>query len=298
MTCKINLDIDAKIRKLINNYKIPKSKLITNLVLCGGGVRGIAHVGALKALDEKGVLKSIKNISGSSIGGIIGCLISIGYTPTELYNFIDVFDLAKCKSKHMSDIFTEFGIDNGKNFNCIMQKLFKQKNISPDITFNDLYKLNGIKLFLTTVCINDKSAVYLSNDTVPNMKLIDGLRMTASFPFWFVPVSYKNKLYIDGGCIDNYPISVFADDLDSTIGLYLITIKEYKKSITNIEEYFSSLIECLNESVHMTTINGTLKNTIKIHLEAVGMLDMKLTREKKKQIFTNGYVTTINWFLN
>jgi NTE family protein len=296
MTCKINFDIDAKLQKIINNYKVPKSKIITNLVLCGGGVRGIALVGALKALDEKGVLKTIKNIAGSSIGGIIGCLIAIGYTPTELYNFIEIFDLAKCKSKQMRDIFTEFGIDNGKNFYCILQKLFKHKYVSPEITFNDLYKKNGIKLIVTTVCINDKSVIYLSNDTVPDMTLIDGLRMTASFPFWFVPVLYKNKLYIDGGCIENYPISVFADELDKTIGIFLITIKEYKKSITNIEDYFLSLIECLNESVNIT-MNNNPKNTINIHLESVGMLDMKLTKEKKKQIYTNGYITTINWFL-
>lgn len=295
MTCKINFDIDVKIQKIISNYKIHKSKIITNLVLCGGGVRGIALIGALKALDEKCILKNIKNIAGSSMGGIIGCLIAIGYTPSELYNFIEIFDLNKCKSKQIRDIFTEFGIDNGKNLICILEKLFKQKDMSPKMTFNDLYKMNGVKLFLTTVCINDKSVIYLSNDTVPNMTLIDGLRMTASFPFWFVPVEYKNKLYIDGGCIDNYPISIFSDKLDETIGIYLITIKEYKKKITNIEDYFLSLIECLNESFNLS-FNVDPKNTIKIHLETIGMLDMKLSKEKKKQIYTNGYVSTMNWF--
>ena len=298
MSCKINFDIDEKIQKIISNYKVTKSKIITNLVLCGGGVRGIAHIGALKALEEHGILNKIKNISGSSIGGIIGCLIAIGYTPTELYDFIEIFDLTKCKSKKTTDIFTQFGIDDGKNLICILQKLFKQKNISPKMTFDELYKFNGIKLIVTTVCINDKSVIYLSNDTVPNMQLIDGLRMTSSFPFWFVPVLYKNKLYIDGGCIDNYPISVFEKELDITIGIYLATIKEYKKSVTNIEDYFLSLIECLTESFNLISINGYTKNTIKINLETVGILEANLTKIKKKQIYTNGYISAINWFLH
>jgi len=278
MTCKINLDIDSKIQKLIKNYKIAKSKTITNLVLCGGGVRGIAHLGALKALEEQNILQNIKNISGSSIGGIIGCLIAIGYTPTEIYNVIEVFDLEKCRTKKMSDIFTQFGIDDGHNFRIIIKKLFKKKKISHTMTFNELYKLKGMKLILTTVCINDKTVKYLSNETEPNMPLIDGLRMTSSFPFWFIPVLYKNKLYIDGGCIDNFPISVFKDELDKTIGIYLISLNEYKTKISNIEEYFMSLIECLSESFALSVINTYSENTIKINLESIGMLEFNLSK--------------------
>ena len=74
--------------------------------------------------------------------------------------------------------------------------------------------MTNIKLIITSVCLNDKQVYYLSHTSFPDMPVILGVRMTTSFPFWFVPVKYNGKFFVDGGCIDNYPIQLFSNNLD------------------------------------------------------------------------------------
>ena len=57
--------------------------------------------------------------------------------------------------------------------------------------------------------------------------------MTTSIPFIFCPVSYKNKLYVDGGCMDSYPISIFKNDLSETFGILLIDSQNIIDKIDN-----------------------------------------------------------------
>ena len=75
-----------------------------NLVISGGGIRAILHLGALKILEEKNILKNIKNFAGSSAGSMIALLLCIGYSPNDIiiiflkinldkfYDISDIFD--------------------------------------------------------------------------------------------------------------------------------------------------------------------------------------------------------------
>jgi predicted acylesterase/phospholipase RssA len=104
-------DINDYIDKQINGVlgkthgDIPK----TTVVLSGGGIKGIAHIGALKALEEKQILKNIKVFAGTSIGGMIAALYIIGYTPDEMYNFIELFNIKKMRLLDPKGFFNKFG---------------------------------------------------------------------------------------------------------------------------------------------------------------------------------------------
>ncbi len=101
----INDYLDKKINKITSSYKIKSTNIVKkNLILNGGGVKGIVHIGALKALDEKNMLKNITTIVGTSIGGIIGGLYCIGYSPDELFKFVNLFDLKNLRSLNPSNI--------------------------------------------------------------------------------------------------------------------------------------------------------------------------------------------------
>jgi NTE family protein len=294
----LNNFIDDKIKSLINNYNNESKKIIKNLVLSGGGIKGIAHVGALKLLEEKGILKNIKNIAGTSIGGIVGFYYSIGYSPDELYNFMELFDFKKVRSVNPSELFKNFGVDDGIKFNLLLEKMMLAKNISPKITFSELFKKTGYTLILTAACLNDKNIYYFSHILSPDMNVMLALRITSAFPLWFIPIKYKNKMFVDGGCIDNYPISIFEKELECTIGIYLTNQKEYTKNINNIEDFCTILIDCLFESLSSNLIKGYEKYTIKIDIEFVGMLDLNITNLVKKQIFTTGYNVALKYIQN
>ena len=71
------------------------------------------------------------------------------------------------------------------------------------------------------------------------MKLTDAIRITTSVPLYFQPVKYNNKTFIDGGCMDNYPINLFTDRLQEVIGVYLYP-EITNTNINNLKEGLSS----------------------------------------------------------
>src|SRR3989338_7583819 len=74
--------------KLALEFKMVKQQLLyENLVFSGGGIKGLTHCGAVKYLDEIGVLPKIKKIAGTSAGAIIATLLAVGYTGQELLDF-------------------------------------------------------------------------------------------------------------------------------------------------------------------------------------------------------------------
>jgi predicted acylesterase/phospholipase RssA len=288
----INSNIDDKINELIGKKENTK----TVLILSGGGVKGIAHVGALKALEEKNILKNIKTIAGTSVGALIAALYLIGWSPTQLYTFIEDFPIKNLKGTNSSGFFKTFGFDDGFKLIFVLEKMFEEKNISKDITFSQLYKKTNIKLIMTTVCLNDKQVYYLSHITFPNMPILLGIRMTTSIPLLFTPVSYNNKLFVDGACIDNFPIHLFSDNLESVIGIYLAENREYVKDISNMEDFLYNLVQCFFEGNTCNSIKSFEKYTIKLNLPMVSIINLYISTNIKKQLYDCGYLSIINKF--
>jgi len=291
----INDTIDTKLNALLEKSQ-DIAKIKTILVLSGGGIKGISHIGALKALEEQNMLKHIKTIAGSSVGGIVGALLLAGYTPDELYKFIELFDTKKIRSVNGTDFFAKFGVDDGSRFMFVLEKMFEAKNIPINITFSDFFKSTKVKLILTTVCMNDKQVYYLSYLTFPDMPVLLGVRMTSSVPFWFVPVEYKDKLFIDGGCIDNYPIQLFAKELDNIIGIYLSDSKEFKKNISNTEDFLFNLLDCFFEGISCNSVKGFEKYTIRIEISKVSIVCLDITTKIKKELFDYGYMAVKKYY--
>lgn len=288
MTNNINEYIDYKLDIILNRKK---KQTKTILVLSGGGIKGISHIGSLKALSEKGILKNIHTIAGTSIGGWIGTLHVIGYTPDEMIRFIELFDINKIRSinKNFSDFFKNFGIDNGNNIVFILEKMFTAKGFSTNITFNELFKKTNIKLILTTTCMNDKQAHYLSYLTYPDMPVILGIRMTISLPFWLTPVEYKGKKFIDGGCIDNFPIRLFQNELNNVLGLFLSVNTEYTENISNTEDFLFGLLNCLFEGIKYNSIKGYENCTINVEVPKINIMNLDINNSLKKELFHCGY---------
>src|SRR5438445_77313 len=97
------MDLETVLLKEINDItgtndlllQLQQKKII---VLSGGGMKGIAHIGGLQALDDRDCLTHINTVAGTSIGALIGTLLVIGYTPREIYEFVLHFDIAKMGS--------------------------------------------------------------------------------------------------------------------------------------------------------------------------------------------------------
>ncbi len=269
-----------------------------NLVLSGGGVKGIAHVGALYALQKLGFLDKFENFGVASVGAIVASLYIIGYSPAELYDFIKIFDFAKLKNIDINNI-SNFGLDNGDKLTYVLKRLIKSKCNNENITLKEIYEKYKKKIVFSVVCVNDMEVCYMSHETDPDLELYMIIRMTTAIPFYFCPVLYKDKFYIDGGAWDNYPMGSFSSvnnfssfDKD-TLGIFLHGGKTTLRGIPDSETYLLQVMRCMLYSFTLQSKKGYEKNTINIHLEHVSVLEFDLTSEMKNVLFIIGFQSVL-----
>ena len=191
-----------------HNSNLTKYK---KLVLNGGGVKGIGHVGALAALFDLNILQNIDTFAGTSVGAMILVFYLIGWNPTELFEFIRSFDAMTLRNMSILNIHL-FGLDTCDKIEQLIDRLISKKGFKPNITLKDFYDIIKKKIIITTVCVNTKEICYLSYETHPTLALNMAIRMSLAIPFLFTPVKYNGHLYIDGGSCDNYPMGIFKTD--------------------------------------------------------------------------------------
>lgn len=174
-----------------------KGKL--GLVLSGGGVRGVAHIGVIKALLENGIEPEV--VSGSSAGSVVGALYCQGYSPDQMLEFFKITPLF-----HINKFaFSKPGFIDTDKFYADFLKYF------PHNDFESLKK----KLFVTTVDLCDGLIKVFSTG-----KLIKPLLASSAFPGLFSPVEIDQVLYADGGILDNFPTAPVLNSCETVIGVY------------------------------------------------------------------------------
>jgi NTE family protein len=289
------MDIKEPHDTLKNLIKINLSKK-TKLVLSSGGLKGISHVGVVRALEEFECMTNIDTIVGVSAGSFVAALITIGFTSIEMRDILLLFDFSKTVSIKIGNIIEKFGMDDGSKYCIFIKKLFESKDYKEDLTFKQLYEKTKKKLIIVVTCVNTRMAEYLSVDTTPDMLIIKAIRMSSSIPIYFAPVIHDNKYYIDGACMDGYPMHLFCDILDQVIGVHLSEIEEEKEEITNVESYSFGIIKTLMKGLSNNTLKGYEKNSVIIKTKRIGFANMNINTEDKQYLFDLGYNTLIQKF--
>ena len=209
-------DSENKMLKLIQTVKVLKS--YENLVFEGGGVKGIAYCGALKVLNEVGILKNIKRFAGSSTGAIFAAFAALGFPPSEITRVIygtDFVEFVKNgsfpfgKVQSMVNLTQDMGCNTGEDFEEFIGKWIKNKTGNENYTFLDLYNNRKKELVITGTDINRELTIYFSHHSHPHMPIKEAVRISMSVPILFQPVKHHGDLFVDGGMFDNYPIHVF-----------------------------------------------------------------------------------------
>ena len=180
------------------------------LALAGGGVKGAAHIGVLKALEENGIKVDV--IGGTSIGSIVASLYAMGYSPDII---LEVFRLSgkeimKTDAGYFASNFKNYkrilgsGLISGEAIEDVLRQCARERNI---IDINDIQ----MPLVIPTVdIIQSKKYVFTNKDLQGDYYIKEGLiekavRASASYPGVFAPCIYMNHKFVDGGIIDNIP---------------------------------------------------------------------------------------------
>jgi NTE family protein len=127
----------------------------SNLVFEGGGVKGIAYVGALQVLEQKGILANIKGVAGTSAGAIMSSLIALGYSVTDISNIMNNLDFSKFKDgESILELPFKYGLYKGDYFFKLMEGWVAGapgKTLSKAATFADLAAAGGLDLLPTSI---------------------------------------------------------------------------------------------------------------------------------------------------
>lgn len=291
----INAQLDIEINKILNKSNNKTTKTI--LVLSGGSIKGIAQIGALHCLKENNMLNDIKTVAATSVGSMVGLLYSIGYQPIELFHFMKLIDTDKLKNMDAGNLITKYGLDDGSRMILILKKLLNAKGFDPDISFKNFYKKTNMNLIVTGSCINDKQIYYFSYTGYPDMKVLEAVRISISVPIIFTPCIFEGKTFVDGGCIDNFPIQLFSNVIDNVIGIYVTENREIVQEIKFIDEYLNNTIQCLLEGVAHRDIKFHNKHVIRITCSH-SISKFKSSNQNQDidivNLFDNGFVTTQN----
>ncbi len=262
------------------------------LALCGGGIRGIAHAGILKAFEENNIVPYC--VSGTSAGSYVAILYSIGY------NALEILELFKNYANELI----------GKDIKEIIfdQIIFNQKikldgfrsGESVEKLFNEIalkkgYKnISDIKIPIAICSTNiktEKECVFISNEVrrSKNKEYIDSseigiaARASSSLAIVFDPCFYKNKILMDGGTLNNIPV-----DEARNLGADFVIGVNFKgdpiNKFSNIVDIGMKTLDMMGNKIsEFNILDADLQITV--NTDGAGLLDI----EKIDYCYNSGY---------
>lgn len=167
------------------------------LVLSGGGARGIAHLGVIKALQEMGI--GFDQIAGTSAGAITGALLAQGYTPDESLRLVE----SSSFMRHIRPAWNRMGLFRLDNVVDLYRRYI------PHDSFEGLQ----IPLHVVAVDLNGGEQVVFEEG-----ELIRPVLASCCLPGIFEPLLINKRQYVDGGVLNNLPVDVIENKVNFLIG--------------------------------------------------------------------------------
>ena len=270
--------------------------MIKNIVFSGAGLRIYTFVGFIKALNEHNLLKHITSVIGTSSGSLIAVLCVLNFSYKEIEEIvlkINASNLKNINSENIINFFSDYGIDDGKNFERIIKIILNIKVKNDNITFKELYEITNKKLIITATCVNSMDIEFFDHISTPDIPIIKVLLMSISIPIIFKPVKLDNKYYVDGGMISHYPIDYFKDYKNETIGILVTSSLNNSKEINNIKDYIYNIMSCPFINLIKNCYNNYKENTVLVENNNVNFLDFNIEYNTKIGLIEEGYRMTI-----
>ena len=274
------------------------------VVLSGGGAKGCAHVGVLKALEENCI--PIDYIAGTSMGAIVASMYVAGYTPEEIEKIIlseEFLNWAngsiedKYKFYYKEDAPDASWINFKFNYDTILSYQLPTNIISPyQVDFGMMYFLasagvaanyNFDSLYIPFRCVAadvaEKKPVTFRSGYLP-----EAVRASMTYPFYFKPIKIDNKLLFDGGMYNNFPSDVALEDFNPDIIIGSNVASNWSSSSIDENNVLEQIENMLTTNTNYSVI---CDNSVMISpkLPKVSVLDF----ERAKEIIDIGYETAI-----
>ena len=269
------------------------------IALSGGGIRGIAHAGVLKALEDNGIKVDV--IGGTSSGGLIASLYAMGYSPYYIYILFKKYskDIVNINSAPIVSGIKNFmfnkklrlsGLKTGKSLEKIYNEAALRKGVKKmkdiqmpivipavDITESKEY------VFTNNIPKNEDENKYITDITVGK-----AVRASSSFPAVFCPCDFKTHRFLDGGALDNIPVyEVKKQGVDKVIAVNFDADTVDDES--NIMDIAMKTIDIMGNKISEESLKLS-DFVLTVKTDKTGLLDT----EKLDSCYKYGYQAVIN----
>jgi NTE family protein len=279
-----------------------KRTLYRNLVFKGGGVRGIAYLGALEVLDEFRITENIIKVAGTSAGAIVASIFSFRLPFAETRDLFHTLDFSKvpqsteknrkwylpdfAEEESYRRFLTKYGwYSSAYVHQWLMDIIGSQCEGNGRATFGDFQKRGFRDLHIVAANLSRQRAEVFSALRTPDVAVADAVRMSMSIPIYFEALRFNGKsfgsgdYYVDGGLFDNFPTHIFdqpelagrawsfRDGINwETLGLFLYPDQYLHPADPeipdNVWEYLSLAFRNLYHSYELASYQG---NTVDQH---------------------------------
>ena len=251
--------------------------------LAGGGIRGIAHVGVLKALEENNI--KVAAIAGTSAGSIIATLYAMGYSPYYIYLLFKRYarDIINIRSKPIINGITNFirnnkigiaGLSDGNEFEKMYDELARKKGfrLIGDIKMPLLVSAVDIgesKEYIFTNCASRKN---IKDNYITEIGIGRAVRASSSFPAIFCPCEYKNHIFMDGGVLNNLP----TEELKKVYTGKIISVNFESDPVYNDYDIMNIIMKNLDIIGNKLSINSLKKSdfVLTVPTDGTGLIDV------------------------
>lgn len=251
--------------------------------LAGGGIRGIAHVGVLKALEENNI--KVAAIAGTSAGSIIATLYAMGYSPYYIYLLFKRYarDIINIRSKPIINGITNFirnnkigiaGLSDGNEFETMYDELARKKGfrLIGDIKMPLLVSAVDIgesKEYIFTNCASRKN---IKDNYITEIGIGRAVRASSSFPAIFCPCEYKNHIFMDGGVLNNLP----TEELKKVYTGKIISVNFESDPVYNDYDIMNIIMKTLDIMGNKLSINSLKKSdfVLTVPTDGTGLIDV------------------------
>lgn len=282
-----------------------------NLVLQGGGVKGVAYIGAFQQLAALGMLDRIDRVAGTSAGAITATLLALRYSPQEIqwltFKAIDFQNFEDGGATGIIRLFRRFGWYKGDYFLHLMRCLVEIKTGHPDSTFGDLQKGGFRDLHVFATDVSTGGSIEFSAGTTRDVEVAHAVRMSMSIPLFFASVDFQfdsnRDVFVDGGVLRNYPIDTFdttgahASINPQTLGLSLSSAPPPRVQIDSLPRYGTKLFKTLLDAqvVDLQTNPADLERTVLINDLNIPTTDFQITDPQKCALIGQGFDCTCRY---
>lgn len=266
--------------------KVPPRRI----ALSGGGIRTIAHAGALQAWRDAGVLSAVREYLGVSGGAFVAMILCLGYSIDELRRLCIEFDFNTLNTfdPDQAFLFLEtLGLDTGHALERLLVSILKHKGYGPHATFQELSDQTPIlRVFATNLTTCEVQE--FSKAVTPTTEIIFAVRSSMSLPLYYTPMKHPDSghTFVDGGVLHNLPMAFLKEEeLHDTWG---IMFNQPPAALGNpsagIFEYMKHLYNSMLHKRYEGMLRSMSHKILRIPIAHISPIHFSLSQQEKEDI--------------